>query len=287
MKGLDARFVKYFPGHVPQYPDDIATKEYVDSGGEVITAMSMSVALKGVSPAEVYLQGVYQEISAGVTGNLPSPIDLGNNHLALNINSITGAGNVTVTGDSISEASAVPVLNDTEVIAISEVANYETAKKWLNVSAIVFDPAITAINYDIIKVGYWDALNTDFEVIGYRVQVVPTNASTAVFKFEILKLKSLGDRKISLVPLEDITLKGVTPFIQDNVRTGASDRSYTVANQLENEIPTVLKQGDIIEHFGSESTILGGSGEGAVVRINWLNLDYAIITLYTRYLQNT
>ena len=30
LKGLDARFVKYMRGHVPQYDDDLATKGYVD-----------------------------------------------------------------------------------------------------------------------------------------------------------------------------------------------------------------------------------------------------------------
>lgn len=37
MKGIDARFVKYNRGHVPQYGDDLATKDYVDQHPTYLT----------------------------------------------------------------------------------------------------------------------------------------------------------------------------------------------------------------------------------------------------------
>jgi len=260
----------------------ILAEDLLVSQGAVV-GTTLNVALKNVSPSTVYLGGVHEELLAGETGSLSEVVNASNNHLGLNVTVLAGSGIATITGDSISEASAVPTLNDTEEVVVDSLAYYQTDKKWLNVSDVTFSAGITGITYSVHKLGYVDALNHNFQMVGYRIEGIPTNASSGSLQLLLTKVKDLGDKKTELVTLEDITLAGSTPFIKDLVRAGGDDRSYTVANQFEIGIPAVLKQTDFIDYFGEEATMYGGDGaSGLIVSLVWANMDYADLTLYSK-----
>jgi hypothetical protein len=198
---------------------------------------------------------------------------------------------MVVTGTSLSESTAVPVLGDTEVIPITVAGGqeYQTSKKWLEVTSIdVTSGTITGINYDIHNVGYTDIGNTNFKITGYRVEALAAQAggSAIDMTFIIEKIQDDGSSMMSVVPLEDISVNNGNPIVvpprtltgnsvTDHLRTGGSDRSYTMTSGVmggdiwQNGDVFVLKQTDFDTFFTSnENEVLAGSAdEGVLIRI--------------------
>ena len=170
--------------------------------------------------------GTMETHSSGLTANYSTPIRMGNNHSFLKINSITAGGDIIFTGTSLSEISAVPIVGDTETLTIDETTNqyYQTTKKFQKLDSIDIS-GVNGINYDFGYVGYLDALNTDFRVLGYRVEMNSSgpNPNAGII---ITKIQDDGEGKMSLVTLENIGIKTVgTDEIIDYLRTGDADRS--------------------------------------------------------------
>ena len=192
-------------------------------------------------------------------------------------------GQILVTGDSMSESSAVPKLADTEYLVIDRTGTYQTHKKWYRTTSIVvLGSGITAINYDISVLGYWDAANNNVDIGGYRIQLTPTvlNAATT-FQFQMWKVQDDGDGRCTIVPMEDIALKNLSTappatYVDDNIRTGTNNRDYSTAQILTVGLPGVMKQGDFDDYFTNGENILrgGDKDEGLIIKITWVNIDY-------------
>jgi hypothetical protein len=247
-------------------------------GGDV-KQIPLEFGMKGVMPTPAYVLGMNDEIVAGLTANDATERAIGNNHVRIIVNSITGSDTMTVTGDSTSEASGVPTIGDTEVITIDATGSYQTDKKFWRITSIVFGGSISAINYDIYRLGYFDNSNTDFRVIGYRFEITPTSATLVDFLVHVHKVQDDGSGKMTLVDMDDIAVSGTTPFVVDTKR---GTRGYTGGQIFKVGIPTVMKQTDFETYFSSDENICesASKAEGLIVDFNWDNVDYVTGFIY-------
>lgn len=257
---------------------------WVRLGGEV----SFSYALKGSMPTPAFLIGIDTSIVAGLTASDANERMIANNHLRIIVNSLTGSGTVVVTGDSISEPSGAVSLADTEDIVIDATGDYQSTKKWWRITSVVIPGGISAINYDLGRIGYGDMANTNFLMQGYRLEVTPTNATLIDFQLQILKVQDDGDKKMTLVAVEDVSFSGTTPWLVDTKRgnrgssggpnyTTATSTPYTV------EEPFVFKMTDFCTYFSSDENVFKCQtrDEGFIIKVTWDNVDY--MTLVIRF----
>jgi len=188
-------------------------------------------------------------------------------------------GGVLVTGDSMSEASGVPTIADTEYMVIDRVSDYQTDKKWYRITSIVvLGSGITAIDYDISNLGYWDALNNNFSIHGYRIELTPTNKTLMDFQLQLYKVQDNGGKRMEIVTLEDVEVSGTPPWVTDNLRTGSDARDYSTATATIFKVGStgVMKQTDFEDYFSSSEGLCLGADkhEGLIMKITWDNVDY-------------
>jgi hypothetical protein len=251
--------------------------------------------LRGVTATQVNLTGELRTVSAGETGDFATDFPVSNNHVAILVNTITGSGDVTITGTSINESTGVPTAADTEVISVDSTAGqyWQTSKKWWEVTNIDIPAGISAINYDVVVVGYTDINNQNFELLAYRLDMV-AQGNTPDIRFRIIKVQDDGGGKMSLVDVEDIGVDSgaVGDQIIDGVRTGGDDRSYdpAVASVWDDGENFVFKQGDFSTFFSAEENMFdsGDSDEGMIIRFEGspsggiTNVDFAVLQLRYR-----
>lgn len=246
-----------------------------------IKSLLFHLGLKGVMPAVSHLMGAYDELATGVTATESVERMIANNHVMLNVNSITGSGVVVITGDSISESSGVVNVGDTENITVDATGKYQTDNKWMRITDITIPGEISAINYDVWTLGYFDNSNKDFRLTGYRFEINPTNSTTIDFQLQICKAQDDGDKKCSIIVIEDITISGTTPWIVDTKRS-ARDYSTATATILKIGEPAILKQTDFESYFSSDENVMESENkhEGIFAIITWDNVDFAIGNFY-------
>lgn len=191
---------------------------------------------QSTSPTETYLTGVNRVIKFSRSTNITSVERFGvqNNHVVINVLSVTTGGNIVVLGTSISESSGVPVTGDNEILTIDTTINqlYQTTKKWLEVTSVnITSDTVTGLTYETIILGYSDIGNRDFVVSGYRMEAVAgVSGDKSDVRFLIEKVQDDGSGKTSIVLLEDIGVDNETNKVSDYLRTGLTDRSYTAVS---------------------------------------------------------
>jgi hypothetical protein len=252
--------------------------------------LTYTLPLSGVVDNEVPLTGTFRTVGAGETGDLATDWAVQNQHAFIYVNSLTGSGVVTITGASINESTGVVDATSTETITVDAATEYyQTDKKWWDITNIDIPPGISAIDYDYGVIGYPDMGNRNFSIIGYRCDAYADKAE-ADFSIIINKVQDDGDKKMSIVQLEDIGVDDSVAGIVDNLRTGAMDRSYvpSVLNFWEQNTILTLKQLDFNDYFTSEENDIhsGDAHEGFFIRIEGegggiSNVDF--ITLYLYY----
>jgi hypothetical protein len=248
-----------------------------------------TLPLRGVLGAAFNITGELRTVAAGETGDYATDFAVNNNHAFLLVNSLTGSGTVTITGTSLSESTGVPVASDTETITVDTGAGqyYQSTKKWWEITNIDIPAGISAINYDVGVVGYADFGNTDFKLVGYRIDA-PAAGINAEIRLRIIKINDDGSGKASVSDLEDITLDASsgTDQVVDNLRSGGNDRTYnpTVATLWANGSVAVLKQGDFDTYFTSDENVFESSSkdEGFILRIEDAN-NVEFVTLRIDY----
>ncbi len=274
----------------------ITDKGYVDSIAK-LRSYYASTPLTGIVDNQVNLTGELREVDTGETGDYATDFAVSNNHIYLYINSITGTGDITITGSSMSESSGVPTVGDTEVITVDSSTSvyYQSDKKWWEITNIDIPAGITAINYDIGVVGYNDFGNTDYKFTGYRLDCY-LQSDTADLGFQIIKIQDDGNKKMSIVYLENYGFDSGNSGNQiiDDLRIGGDDRSLNpnVSNIGENNTTIVLKQGDFDTYFSSDENHFLSSSEhegfilrfvgkpiGGITGVDFANLrlDYTIL----------
>ena len=255
--------------------------------------ITFTLPLRAVTDDVLNITGEFREVAAGETGDYATDFAVSNHHVYLYINSLTGSGDVTITGTSIDEADGTPAAADTETITVDTASVfYQSAKKWWEITNIDIPAGITVVDYDIGVVGYSDINNQDFELLAYRVDAFSQGAAPD-FRFRIIKVQDDGSKQMSLVDLEDIGVDSgeAGDQIIDGVRTGGNDRSYdpVVADIWGNDTTLVFKQGDFSDYFTSDENLCysGSLAEGIILRIEGsptagvTNVDF--ITIQLRY----
>ena len=225
-------------------------------------------------------------VASGQTTTLyNTPFGAYNNHIFIDISSairdVSSADiDITVTGTSISESNAVPVIGDSETVSIPSSISipngFQTLKKWLYISDISFSN-VSSINYDIENLGYIDFLNTDVRIIGYRAEILgDDNSDGADITLLLRKVDNGASISTAIIDLENITVNVPLNQIVDNLRSGSNDRSYTMPGGTSLWPPNtdfVLKQTDFDTYFGTgENIILGAANEGIIIKVESTDL---------------
>ncbi|MBR9682388.1 MAG: hypothetical protein GOV02_01815, partial [Candidatus Aenigmarchaeota archaeon] len=286
----------------PNIPQPVATVAASDAtSGSIYTFASAArndsmqeiaytLPLTGVVDTAVDFIGTLRVEAAGATGDVATDWALSNQHCFINVNSITGSGDITLTGTSLPESNAVPSAGDTEILPASATGYLQSNKKWWEITNIDIPAGISAIDFDYGVVGYPDLGNRNFRIIGYRCDAYAAGNSPD-FRLRISKVDDTGGKNMDIVSLEDIGVDSGAAGDQiiDHLRTGADDRSYNpaVGDIWDNDTTFTFKQLDFNTYFtNSENDILGGDGhEGYIIRIEGegagiTNVDFITVHLF-------
>jgi len=259
----DCAFILYFSG-IPHTTDEMKTIAY-------------TTPLSGVVDNIFPVVGTIREVDNGETGNVTTDFPVTNQHAYIYVNSITTGGPIIITGTSLNEGTAIPSAGQTETITVDTSTGqyYQTHKKWLEITDITINSgSIVGINYDYGIVGYPDMANQNFKISGYRADAyAQSSGSTSDFSIVIYKVQDDGNKKMSLVKIEDIGVDSGNAGDQiiDNQRTGANDRSYNpaVSNIWLNNTSLTFKQLDFDSYFSSDENIFESAtkDEGYIIRL--------------------
>lgn len=259
----------------PTAAQDASTKAYTDTKAEKSNIVEMSAFIHD-AVSEIIVVGVDEVVASAQTGDYTTDFSARNNHVYILVNSVTTGGDIVITGDAISESSAVVVSGDTETITIDTTSNqrYQSLKKFISVTNIdITTGAIASINYDVGILGYWDWNNIDCTLTGYRCEFLAGgNSNNSEIRLQIIAVKQDG-AKTNMVTLEDMTVNNGTGsfgVVTDTLRSGGDDRGYTAVVDLwPDDSVYVMKQGDFDTYFTSdENVILGNSNEGVLVKLS-------------------
>lgn len=240
--------------------------------------------------ANVFLSGELREQAANQGGDYATDFTVANNHMYLFINSITGTGDVTVTGASVDESDGVITAADTETITLDASTSqyYQTAKKWIEITNIDIPGSISAIDYNIGVVGYTDINNQNFEILSYRIDTLSDGANSQL-RFVLYKIQDDGDKKMSVVVIEDYEVDSgvIGSQLIDYKRTGDNDRSYdpAVADVWPNGTIYVMKMGDFNTFFTNDENVLESASkdEGIIIQFQSVTkADHAVLQLRYR-----
>ena len=255
--------------------------------------ISFTLPLTGVVDTIVPLAGTFRTVGAGATGDVATDWAVSNQHAFILVNSITGSGDITITGTSLNESTAVPSANNTEILpSVSATGYYQTDLKWWEIIDIDIPAGITAIDYDYGVIGYPDQGNRDFRMLGYRCDAY-SSSSTSDFSLIIYKVQDDGNKKMSIVTIESISVDSgpAGDQIIDNLRTGADDRSYnpSVGNIWLDNTTITFKQLDFANYFTGDEVIFEGKNkhEGYLISIEGeppasaiTAVDFIVIKIY-------
>jgi hypothetical protein len=240
---------------------------------QLLRAISWTVNLGGKTNASFRLIGEQSDVTTGETGDYTTDFGVGNQHIAILVNSITTGGDIVITGTSVTEGGATVTTSDTETITVDTTAGqlYQTSKKWLEITNIdITTGTIVSINYDVQRLGYFDAGNNNFTLLGMRCDVL-VNGNLSDFALIGEKVQDDGSGKCSIVTFEDYghdsTVSGGAYF--DGLRTGADDRSYTMGSNLAaSDDMVVYKNTDYTTYFTSDENVIEGAtkDEGVILR---------------------
>ncbi len=233
-----------------------------------------NIPVDGVDEDEFILIGEHRVVTTGETGDYATAFPCNNQHAAIEVNSITGSGDVTFTGVSMSESSGIPTAT-TEDVTVDATGKYQTDKKWLEITNIDIPAGITAIDYDVEVLGYLDMQNSDFTITGMRIDAL-ASGNDANFSIHIIKIQDDGSKKCSLVDIEHYGYDAKDDEIVDDLRTGGDDRSYTATTSIwANETNACLKVSDYSTYFTSDENVLESSSkhEGIIIHLNGTGTD--------------
>ena len=253
-----------------------------------------TLPLTGVVDTVVPLTGSLRIEGIGATGDVATDWAASNQHVWIDVNTMTGSGGIIITGTSLSESTSLPVTGSTETLTVDVTGAYQTNKKWWEITNIDVPAGISAIDYDYGEIGYVDLGNRDFAILGYRCEAYAAGVNPD-FRLIIDKVEDLGDKKAQIVTLENIGVDSGAggDQIVDHIRTGADDRSYTpvVGDIWDNNTQFVFKQLDFSTYFQNNEYrfLASDNNEGYIIRIEGegggiTNVDFIIIHIYFQIL---
>ncbi len=245
--------------------------------------------LRGVTDAQIFFTGDFRVEAAGLTGDYSTDFAVSNNHIYIEVNTITTGGDIVLTGISVDESTGEPTLADTETITVDTTAGqkYQSTKKWWEITNVdVTSGTIDTMDYDVGILGYSDLVNRVFKISAYRLDAFAQGAN-ADFRFRLRKIQNDGNKKFSIVDLEDIGVdsNAAGNQIVDTLRS-IRDVDPAVASIWADDSMIVFKQLDFDAYFSSDEHHIDGSNdEGFMIDIQGqgdaaiTNVDYIILKL--------
>lgn len=179
-----------------------------------------------------------------------SPVDMGeeafHSHAVIDVSAVSGEPfTIRITGRSIDEVTGAETAADTEDINITANGFYQSSKSWLDDVQFSIVEAAKSCTVDIFRTTYWDRGNSDFKIIGARMEWVP-GVFTWSINLHFHKINNDG----SETNIDDITF----------ANTDAIPRAS-------NGNPGKYKRGGF-------STLINGAGnEGLVIELNQTNIN--------------
>jgi len=231
-----------------------------------------TLSIKDTDTSPIFICGNHSTFATGETGNYTTTTAISNNHVFLLINSITGSGNVTITGTSIDKNTGLPTTSDTEVISIdgSVVQYYKTVKQWWEITNIAIGSGITVINYNIGLIHALNLFQIKFELLSYHCDFLASGVNPDIL-LKLIRVKKGDGCKFSLLQLENIGIDSNSTGNQiiDGVRTGGDDRSYnpTVSSLWGDNTHLTFNTNDFTNYWSGENIIDGTNGEGLIIQL--------------------
>ena len=232
-------------------------------------------ALDTVTAVPHLLTGEYREIANTLSADYTTDFALANQHLYIDVITVTTGGDIVITGASVSEGSGVVVDDDTETITITSdnAKLYQSNKKWQEITNIDIETgAIDTIDYDIGVVGYLDMGNRDFTILGFRAEF-EADGATPDIQLRIRKVQDDGNGLCSIVLMESIGIDATVGngVIDDNKRTSTDDRSFTFgATALADGFMAVLKTTDYKTFYTGDENVIEGASKAEGIIIDYL-----------------
>lgn len=280
-----------------------ATEFLSDKGWDIVSEDPMErvstlfeayIPLSGVSDNQFPFLGEYEDEQTGEIGDWSGPISLRNHKAFIRVNSITTGGDLVIGGTSVNPFTGVHAVSDTETITLDTTSSvYLSSKTWTEIDSIdVSSGSITGINYDFGSLSLYDGFNTDFKMLGYRIDM-RSQGNDPDIGFRIRKFTpDPATKKVSILTLEDIgwDSTGSNGQVIDSLRTAGSDRSFTFSDEAwDNNRQFTHKQFDFDFYFSSgQNRIMGTQGEGILIDFvgapsgGISNVDNAVLTLIFR-----
>lgn len=243
---------------------------YVKSNRGLNKPMYINVPLNAVTSTQFTWLGEARTPITGQTGDYTTDFEVNNQHIALYITSLTGSGDITITGLAASESTGLLTAGETETITVDAASvYYQSDRKWIEVTNIDIPAGITAINYDIAVIGYVDFFNTDYEIIKMRVDMTSSGVN-ADCMIEILKVQDDGNKKMSLVTIEKYGIDGNINEYVDEVRSGGDSRDGVAVSSIWTSGKNgCLKVNDYSTYFTDNENVIYAASmhEGIVIRL--------------------
>lgn len=231
-----------------------------------------------------FLTGDYTTVTTGLTGSYtPGSVQWWRiSHFFMTVNSLTGSGVVSVTGNRIRSDGVYEVgYTEQMLVDVGGGQQYQTLTNFAEITQVTIPGGITSINYDIGHTRYWDQGEQAFQILGFRMEIRGQNQNTDV-RLRIRKIQSTSSsnaNKFSVVTLEDVLVdsgSGTGSHI-DNLRSGPSDRSFTIGSSFFNtNEPYTIKYLDYPTYFGDTSIIRSQREEGILIDLMDLNQNREI-----------
>lgn len=166
-----------------------------------------------------YYGGQRFEVANTQTGSFLTKSALKNTHVEIDLNTYTGGTiKFTVNGGAIDENTSGVTVIDEEIFPDATGA-YQTDAKfdYINSITVTTLDGTPTIDYDIFGLAYTDNFNTDFELLGCRLGIGSSGINPAM-TFQIFGVKDLGNKKMEIVTIEDVSFQNTQPQRIDNLR---------------------------------------------------------------------
>ena len=232
-------------------------------------------SLDTVTTVPHLLTGEYREIDNTIITDVATDFALMNQHLYIDVQTITTGGDIVITGASVAESTGVVTDADTETITVTDdnARLYQSDKKWIEITNIDVETGdIVSIDFDYGVMGYLDMGNRDFSILGFRAEF-EADGATPDIQLRIRKIQDEGAGRFTVVTMEAIGFDATVGngVIDDNKRTSTDDRSFTLgATALADGFMAVLKTTDYKTFYSADENVIEGSSKAEGIIIDYL-----------------
>jgi hypothetical protein len=263
----------------PQNPNQGGEDTLVYSGVPTGTSFPDGIHVAGYveDPSGAYT--VSAAAGYNSLGGFPTRLSTRNAHVTYLFSTDFTGCNIRTTGVTYPEGGGVPSLASVNFTIDSSDLLWQSKAKFLVVTDVETDCQALGAGGATIDIGaasYIDLGNRDFSIRGHKFEFVPgtSNVNVGLRIYSIKDLSATGQDEMvptTITELENIGVDGSAAIddINDFVRTGAADRSFSFRDLIINEhTPFSFKATDFLTLYGTDAIARGANyNEGFVVQL--------------------